>query len=233
MYQPGKIRLLFNTMSRTYERVNYITSFGFSSRWRRQFIRRVNPSAGKVKIIDLMTGMGETWPVILKHFPAAELTALDFSPGMLRFARQKNHKKYNDAVQITEQDMLHNELPSAHFDYVFCAFGLKTFSKAQLQQLAAEVKRILKVNGQFSFIEVSVPRGGFLKLLYTWYLKRLIPVLGRMLLGNPAEYKMLAVYTSKFKDARHVCKIFADAGLTVKYDSYFNGCASGIHGIKQ
>lgn len=48
--------------------MNFITSFGFSIRWRRQFLDPLKPTKQKVEIIDLLTGMGETWNATKKNF---------------------------------------------------------------------------------------------------------------------------------------------------------------------
>jgi len=60
----------------------------------------------------------------------------------------------------------------------------------------------------------------------------IIPVLGRFLLGNPREYKMLWRYTDKFETAKKATEIFKRAGLKVTYNSYFYGCATGFFGNK-
>lgn len=39
IYDPEFVKGLFNRMSNSYERMNFITSFGFSIRWRRQFLK--------------------------------------------------------------------------------------------------------------------------------------------------------------------------------------------------
>jgi demethylmenaquinone methyltransferase/2-methoxy-6-polyprenyl-1,4-benzoquinol methylase len=81
-------------MSVSYERVNYITSFGFSLRWRKQFLKTIAPSNEALRIMDLMTGMGETWNPIRHRFPNAELSTLDYSEGMLVHANHKNKKSF-------------------------------------------------------------------------------------------------------------------------------------------
>lgn len=48
-------------MSSSYERMNYLTSFGFSIRWRTQFLNSFKPTENKAEIIDLLTGMGGTY----------------------------------------------------------------------------------------------------------------------------------------------------------------------------
>jgi len=166
IYSPEYVKGLFNKMSSSYERMNFITSFGFSIRWRRQFLEPLKQSRHKVEIIDLLTGMGETWNATKNKFPNSNVTVLDFSEGMLKYAKQKSETKFKSEIIVLQQDILNNKLPSNYYDFVTCAFGLKTFNDEQLNILALETKRILKSGGQFSFIEVSKPNNKLLKLLY-------------------------------------------------------------------
>ncbi len=233
IYNPEYVKGLFNRMSSSYERMNYITSFGFSIRWRRQFLEPFQSTTDQIEIIDLLSGMGETWVGVKNKFPNAKLTALDFSSEMLKKAKAKSEKLFNDKVSLLQQDILKSELPSNHYDIVICAFGLKTFDSEQLQVLASETKRILKTGGQFSFIEVSKPTNKILKRLYSFYLGRIIPVLGKILLGNPTEYKMLWRYTDKFGNAKKASDIFNNQGLKTTSNSYFYGCSTGFSGRKE
>ena len=146
--------------------------------------------------------------------------------------QHKSESKFNSEINILQQDVLNNKLPSNHYDFVTCAFGLKTFNAEELQILALETKRILKQGGQFSFIKVSKPNNKILKTLYGFYLGQIIPILGRLLLGNTEEYKMLWQYTNKFDNAKSATVIFAQTGLTTKFNSYFYGCATGFYGTK-
>ena len=232
IYNPEYVKNLFNRMSSSYERMNYITSFGFSIRWRKNFLKSFNKTEKEVEIIDLLTGMGETWKATKHKFPKSKLSALDFSEGMLKYAETKNNNKFNNKVNILNQDILNNELQSNYFDFVTCAFGLKTFNEKQLEILASQTNRILKPNGKISFIEVSEPRNKVLKMFYEFYLKKIIPILGKVFLGNPIEYKMLWEYTNKFKNSKKAMEIFAKEGFELNYNSYFYGCATGFNGTK-
>lgn len=233
IYNPEYVKGLFNRMSTSYERMNYATSFGFSIRWRTQFLEPLKATDSNVEVIDLLTGMGETWHGVKKRFPAATITAVDFSEGMLKYARKKSDSKFGGSVRFLQQDMLNNNLPSNHFDFVICAFGLKTFNSEQIAILARETKRILKPGGQFSFIEVSAPSSPVLKVLYRLYLGRVVPVLGWLFLGNPREYRMLWQYTSRYGDSKKAVELFREAGLSTQYQSYFYGCATGVSGTKE
>ena len=231
-YDPEYVKGLFNRMSGSYERVNYITSFGFSIRWRRQFLNPIKSSQDNIQVLDLMTGMGETWHPVKNHFPNCQFIALDFSEGMLEQARKKNSSQFQNSIEITNQNALESNFSDNKFDIILSAFGLKTFNSQQLAILAKEVKRLLKPGGTFSFIEVSKPKNKILKFLYKIHLKHVVPVCGKILLGNPEEYKMLWKYTEAYKNSELAKQIFEEAGLHVNYESYFGGCATGISGKK-
>ena len=233
IYKPEYVKELFNKMSSSYERMNFITSFGFSIRWRRQFLNSFESTKEKIEIIDLLTGMGETWNSVKHKFPNSSLSSLDFSQEMLKRAKLKSEKHYNNEIELIENDVLQNNLSTNKYDIVICAFGLKTFDIEQLETLAKQTKRILKPGGKFSFIEVSKPNNRILKFLYKLYIGKIIPIIGKLLLGNPREYKMLWKYTEKFENAKKASEIFNKNGLKSEFKSYFYGCATGFSGIKE
>ena len=232
IYSQKFVEKLFDEMSSSYSIMNYITSFGFSERWRRQCIKEIKIKKGKT-VVDLMTGMGECWKHILKESENdTSLIGLDFSIEMINKA-QKNKAKFKDSrIEIIKESVFANSIKDASADYVISGFGLKTFNNEQLLGLAREIERILKPNGKFSLIDVSVPNNNFLKPIYMFYLKRIIPLLGSVFLGNPETYKMLGIYTQEFGNAKKAHKIFNQQNMEVEYVEYFFGCASGIKGIK-
>ncbi|UTW62809.1 class I SAM-dependent methyltransferase [bacterium SCSIO 12741] len=232
IYDPEFVEDLFDRMSSSYARMNYITSFGFSERWRRQCIQQLDFSTSEV-ILDLMCGMGECWPQVLKRSPAhAQLIGIDFSAGMLRFADQAKIKYPNRKIETRRQNIFTNNLPDGSVDIIISGFGLKTFNDQQIQELAEEMHRLLKPGGQFSLIDVSTPHWSALRRPYLFYLKNIIPILGKLFLGNPETYEMLGIYTEKYGNSKQVEKRFTEAGFEVKYLDYFYGCASGIAGCK-
>jgi len=233
IYNKEFVRDLFNRMSSSYERMNYITSFGFSIRWRKQFITETSARTFNPVILDLLCGMGETWPHVKRIFPNAKITAVDFSKNMIKEAIHRNNKRFGGLIMIENQDVLQNDLPSNHFDIIVCGFGLKTFNEEQLEALGLQVFRLLKSGGTFSFVEVSEPNNSILYAFYSFYVGKVIPILGKLFLGNPSDYKMLWRYTKNFKNGESSAKAFEKAGLSVQYKNYFFGCASGIYGVKK
>jgi len=230
-FEPAFVRALFDEMARSYERVNTITSFGFSRRWRRQAVQAMGTARGDA-VLDAMTGMGEGWRYLVPAIGrVGQITAVDLSSGMLRGAETERRRRHlEDLVEIIEGDALQTGLPDDSVDRVLCLFGLKTLSPDQQAAFAAEIRRILRPTGTYSLIEVSVPPRALLRVPYLFYLTRVIPWIGRLLLGNPENYRMLGWYTLRFRDAHAMQATLERAGLEAAFVSYFFGCATGVVG---
>ncbi|TJY37743.1 class I SAM-dependent methyltransferase [Pontimicrobium aquaticum] len=234
LYNPKFVEDLFDRMSGSYELMNYYSSFGFSDKWRKQFVNEIDIKKSKLTIVDLMSGMGECWKFILpKIGEDSTLIALDFSSEMVNKSKKRKEKHSNKKIEILEENVFKNSIKTNIADIVYSGFGLKTFNEEQLNLLAEEIKRILKTNGRFSLIDVSVPENKILKILYLFYLKNVIPLIGKLFLSNPETYKMLGVYTNNFKNSIKTKEIFENHGLHVEYIEYFYGCATGIKGLKK
>lgn len=232
IYEPKFVKQLFNQMSGSYERMNYITSFGFSIRWRKQFLNKLGKSDKNLNVIDLLSGLGENWTYLKQNFPNSTFSALDFSEEMISQSKNKGNKVFKNQLNLFCEDILQSNLESNSFDIISCAYGLKTFNDEQLEILAKEVSRILKPNGRFSFVEVSKPKNKLLFYPYQLYLSKIIPVLGKLFLGNASDYKMLWIYTENFESCIHVKETFSKYNLQVNFENYFYGCATGIYGKK-
>ncbi|HEX2899563.1 MAG TPA: class I SAM-dependent methyltransferase, partial [Bacteroidia bacterium] len=128
IYDAQFVKELFDEMSGSYERMNYITSFGFSARWRRQLVDAADLRQGDA-VADLLAGMGECWKPILRQIgPTGKLIALDFSEGMLRFARQHAQHFPQADILILKEDLFKNSIADGAVDAVISGFGMKTFS---------------------------------------------------------------------------------------------------------
>jgi ubiquinone/menaquinone biosynthesis methyltransferase len=232
LYQTAFVKNLFDEMSKTYGLTNLISSLGFCKIWRGKCVNQIVITP-EMKVCDLMTGMGECWGKIDRKLKSGgSFTALDFSSEMCRKARENSKLLKKASVEILEEDVFQNSIAPNSIDCIISTFGLKTFSDEQKKMLAAEIKRILKPNGVFSLLEISVPLNSVLKIPYMIYLKHIIPLIGKLLLGNPDNYKMLGIYTEKFGNCRKMKEFLEAEEMKVQYKSFFFGCASGLVGQK-
>ncbi|NER12939.1 class I SAM-dependent methyltransferase [Leptobacterium flavescens] len=232
IYTEAFVSNLFDNMSMSYVGMNTFTSFGFYPLWRRLAIKKIQLKEGDM-VTDLLTGVGECWPSILKHIGnSGRLTALDFSKGMIAKAKKRKQDYPYYDIHILEESVFENSIPDASQDAVICAYGLKTFQLSQIDDFSGEIARILKPGGQFSLVDVSLPRIGWLRKAYLFYISKVIPFLGRILANEKESYKMLGVYSRNFSDTDTLLPLFTAKGLEVNSCNYFFGCAMGLYGHK-
>ncbi|MFB9210384.1 class I SAM-dependent methyltransferase [Echinicola jeungdonensis] len=135
-------------------------------------------------------------------------------------------------MSLNQINVLQNDLPAGSADFVLSTFGIKTFNREQQEVLASEIDRVLKPGGSFAFIEIPEPKLLFLKWFYKFYLKLIIPLIGRIFLGNARDYRMLGKYCASFKNSQYFHECLIKKGLESNYKNYFFGCATGVFGKK-
>lgn len=231
LYEPADVRRLFDRMAPSYDRMNLVLSLGFSALWRRQLLSLVRATGSPRRVLDLMSGRGETWAEIERRLPRAEITAVDFSAQMTAQARIRNRARFGGRVRLRQEDALAGTSQDASFDVVVSAYGLKTFDAGQLERLAAEVVRTLRPGGSFAFIDITEPGCGPLRTAYRTYLRWIVPLAGLLLLTDPTEYRMLHRYLAGFGDGSRAVEAFrAEPGLEVEVRRHLFGCALSISG---
>ena len=234
IYDPAFVKGVFDRCSSSYIALSFLFSFGFTERWRRQCVQAMpEPDGEFASGYDLMAGTGEVWPHLLRRFPGiSSIVAVDISSGMHMLAMDRLHSLRAHKIDFVEDNVLVSKLLPGSADFVISTFGLKTFDDQQQQELARLVGRVLKTGGVFSFIEASEPKGWWLRPLYMFYLRRLLPLVERILLRGAQDFAMIGAYTSNFGDISRFAGYLAAEGLDVHVTRYFFGCASGVSGRK-
>ena len=234
IYDPQFVKGVFDRCSAAYIRFSWLCSFGFTERWRRQCIEALPPALGAGAAgYDLMAGTGEIWPHLLRHHPEiAAITAVDISSGMHRHAMERLHRHRAHKIEFVEDDVLESSLPAESADFVVSTFGLKTFTQAQHRRLARLVAHALKPGGAFSMIEASDPKGWWLRPLYLFHLKTVLPMVERLFLHGAEDFAMIGTYSTNFGDAAAFGEMLRAEGLDVRFTRYFFGCATGVSGTK-
>lgn len=233
IYDPAYVRDVFDRCSDKYIAFSNICSMGFTERWRRQCAEMLDELPAGARGYDLMAGTGEVWPHLLRSNPQiAEITAVDISSGMHKRAMDRLHAMREHKIAFIEDNVLASELPEASADFVISTFGLKTFSPAQQQKLAALTARVLKPGGRFAFIEASDPKDWALRPLYLFHLKTVLPLIEKTLLRGAQDFAMIGTYSTNFGNAQAFSQMLKAEGLLSVYRSFFFGCASGVSGSK-
>jgi len=160
------------------------------------------------------------------------ITAVDISSGMHRLAMERLHAHRAHRIEFIEDDVLASDLPPESADFVVSTFGLKTFNPGQHARLAALIARVLKPGGVFSMIEASDPKGWWLRPLYLFHLRAVLPLIERIFLRGAQDFMMIGTYSTNFGNAAELAAMLRGHGLEVKFSKYFFGCATGVAGGK-
>jgi demethylmenaquinone methyltransferase/2-methoxy-6-polyprenyl-1,4-benzoquinol methylase len=227
-YDEKYVAHLFDQMGPSYDIVNLISSFGFSEIWRACCVRNLSIPQGAIAA-DLMAGSGECWSYLRHRLrPNGRIISVDFSSVMCN--RQKSRlARLNDvSVSVRKENALSTTLADHSVDFIVSAFGLKTFNGPLLDRLALEMFRILRPGGSCSLLEISLPTSSLLCLPYLFYIKSVIPLIGRIFLKDIECYKMLGVYTEAFRSCAGVVEHFQKAGFQVSVKKHFFGCATSL-----
>lgn len=225
-YEDAYVQCLFDRMGPTYDLVNLVSSLGFSEFWRRRCIRDAGIQAGSL-VCDMMAGSGECWRYIQNH--GASLISIDFSQVMADRQRKRSQKA-GGKVDVRCENASHTSIESGSIDYVVSGFGLKTLNHEALERFAREIARVLKPGGRFSLLEISTAEGWLFAPVYRWYVNAVIPLIGKLCLGDIECYRMLGAYVSAFGSCDRIANIFAAAGLEVSVTRHFYGCATSLVG---
>ena len=108
--------------------------------------QEVLPLWKKGKLLDVGCGGGRDVVVFARD--GFEVTAIDFSSGMLAEA-EKRMKKEKIKVKFVQADAIHLPFADASFDYVWCCNVISTIvGKENRQQAFDELYRVLKPGGE-------------------------------------------------------------------------------------
>lgn len=190
-----QVEQMFDTISKDYDGLNRVISFGIDLKWRKKVVKLVTDTQPKA-ILDIATGTGDLI-ISLANSTAERLVGLDLSDGMLEVGRKKIlAQKLDSRIQMIQGDSEALPFDDNSFDAITVAFGVRNFEN--LENGLKEILRVLKPGGIFVVLETAVPTKTPYKQGYIVYSKYILPVIGRLLSKDPKAYKYLCKSASVF-----------------------------------
>ncbi|HEV7238149.1 MAG TPA: bifunctional demethylmenaquinone methyltransferase/2-methoxy-6-polyprenyl-1,4-benzoquinol methylase UbiE [Thermoanaerobaculia bacterium] len=188
---PAKIRTMFASISRRYDRANTVLSGGVHHLWRRKAVRRAGVSAGD-RVLDCATGTGDLAIAFRKAVgDSGRVVGTDFVPEMIELARAKARNIEWDVADVTR-------LPfdDAVFDVASISFGIRNVNDPR--KGIAEMARVVRSGGRVIVLEFGQPPSRAFGALYDWYSRRVLPRLGGAVTGDRAAYNYLQTSSERF-----------------------------------
>jgi len=218
MYNPIKnwtpaqrietVKSIFNTITPTYDRMNHIMSAGRDIAWRRKMIKRL--PADTTRILDIATGTGDVAIYIKQMRPEIDVIGIDFVFRMMEFAKEKTAKQQIQ-IQYLGGDALHLPFPDNSFDATTIAFGLRNIPDKV--KALNEMRRVVKPGGKVFTLEMTFPRNLRMRAFFTWYLNRMIPLLGKKIAKDQQAYNYLSESIQDMIHPDTLSSLYEEAGL--------------------
>ena len=190
-----QVEQMFDTISREYDGLNRVISFGIDVKWRKKvvdLVKATNPDS----VLDIATGTGDLI-IQMAQTKASRLVGLDISEGMLAVGRKKiSAADLDQRIEMIQADSEAMPFEDNSFDAITVAFGVRNFE--HLEKGLAEILRVLKPGGLFVILETSVPTKTPFKQGYNLYSKYILPGIGRVFSKDRDAYKYLSESASVF-----------------------------------
>lgn len=221
-------RDLFTRIAPRYELLNQVLSLGQVERWRRLAAEEAAvPPGGWV--LDVATGEGGMARALIRRWPGARVVGLDFTPQMLRLAREH---LAGQPIYWTEGDALRLPFPDGFFDAVVNAFMLRNVT--DVRATLAEQARVVRPGGRVVCLEMTWPRHPLFRPLFHLYFSGLAPMVGGLLTGHPDAYRYLPRSVQEFMSPERLAAVMEEVGLeSVRYRLLMMGTVTLHVGVRR
>lgn len=225
--QPNKVRNMFGRISKRYDLLNRLMSFGFDLVWRRYLIKMAEiPDGGR--ILDAGAGTGDIALEILKSGYSYRVTAVDLTCEMISVGKKRRGGVEVDWCQADAEKL---PFPDSTFDAVTSGFLARNVPDTAV--MFREQVRVLKPGGRIVCLDTSPIPDNILKPIILIYYKFVIPFMGFLIAGEKNAYKYLPETTIGFLKPEELASTMEEAGLrNVSYKSFMFGNIAVHWGVK-
>jgi demethylmenaquinone methyltransferase/2-methoxy-6-polyprenyl-1,4-benzoquinol methylase len=196
---------MFTHLAHRYDLLNSLLSQGQDRRWRRRAAQLTRARAGD-RILDACTGTGALAELLWRRVgDGGEVVGVDLTEAMLEVARVRVPR-----VRFILGDASRLPFPDASFDAATMAFGLRNIQDHAAA--LAELNRVLKPGGRAVILEFSTV-SPLLRSSYSWYSRKVIPVIANGILGRDGAYRYLTDSIASFPPPPVVSSWLEEAGF--------------------
>lgn len=207
MSKGPSVRKMFDAIAGRYDLMNRLMTMGQDQKWRKFVVDKAgDPKRGWT--LDLATGTGDIACLAHRSYTAAQVIGADFSWNMLVEAKRRFSDK-----PIIWQSCDANNLPFQQSVFESVTFGYLLRNVDDVVCVLKEVHRCLKPGGRVVCLDTTPPEKNILYPFIRFYLRFMVPLLGRLIAGDEAAYGYLIGSTMKFYSADELSEKFQEAGF--------------------
>ena len=204
------IEKMFDSISKEYDRLNRIITFGTDAKNKKEIARIVKKKMPNT-VLDIATGTGDI-PISLSKIKNCKITGIDISKNMISVGRKKiKNKDLSKKITLEIGNAERLEYKSNYFDVVTISFGVRNFE--YLDRCLREAYRVLKKSGWLIIYETSLPKNIIIRTFYLIFSSLFIPLMGLLFSKNPIAYFYLQISSKVFPSGRDFLKILSKVGF--------------------
>lgn len=166
-----------------------------------------------MRALDLATGTGDVAISLLKNTGVSQVQGLDMSEGMIAEGQVKlKDLQMDHQIQLHHGDAQAIPYPDDSFDVVTISFGIRNV--ADVSKCLREGQRVLRAGGRMLVLEFALPENKPFRGLHLWYLRNILPKLGKVLTGHDVAYKYLNETIEEFPYGQNFSRLMDEAGFS-------------------
>jgi demethylmenaquinone methyltransferase/2-methoxy-6-polyprenyl-1,4-benzoquinol methylase len=202
---------MFGRIAGRYDLMNTLMTGGMDRAWRGVAARAAGPPAGGL-VLDVGTGTGDLAFDVATLAPAVRVVGLDYTGEMVALAPAKAAARgLSERTAWLRGDGQALPFADGVFDAVTSAFVLRNFS--DLDRAYAEMARVVKPGGRVVALEISPAGQPLWRAAFRLYFDHVVPLLGRLVTGDPIAYRYLPASVAGFVTPEQVAQVMRQAGL--------------------
>jgi demethylmenaquinone methyltransferase/2-methoxy-6-polyprenyl-1,4-benzoquinol methylase len=219
------VRAMFGRVAHRYDLANHLLSFNIDRYWRTHTVARVADVLARpeARVLDICCGTGDLVRALQRaRLEGAPVLGSDFCHPMLVAAHAKVGRG-----RLFEADALRLPLTDASLDLITVAFGFRNL--ANYDAGLREMRRVLRSGGRAAILEFSQPPNALFGALYTFYSRRVLPVIGGALSGSRDAYTYLPESVRKFPSPDELAAMMRAAGFEAVSFERLTGGIVALH----
>ena len=207
----ANVHQMFDRISRRYDLLNHLLSLGLDFYWRRRAVDKLDRKPSQ-QILDLACGTGDLALAAAHRLSnGCRVIAIDRAQQMLQLAADKIARRRANSISLILGDGTALPIKDASLDAAMIAFGIRNMPDTSV--CLGEIHRLLNLGGKAVVLEFSLPSNRILRSLHRFYLRRIVPTVGRIISGDEYAYRYLDQTIETYAQGEAFCKLMRHAGF--------------------